>query len=103
MAIHRVLSLAMLLGWPIHHIDVHNAFLHGWLFEDVCMAHRHNFIYPQFPHHVCKLYKALYGLKQALCAWYSNLVIIYWSLFSDPCCWLTKHVVGSCVVTQIIN
>ena len=96
MAIHRVLSIAMLLGWPIHRIDVHNVFLHGWLFEDVCMAQLHNFIYPQFPHHVCKLYKALYGLKQSPCAWYLNLAIVY------RACVVT-HIVGSCEVTQIIN
>ena len=64
MAIHHVLSLAMLLGWPIHRINAHNSFLHGWLFKNVCMAQLHNFIYPLFHYHVCKLYKALYGLKQ---------------------------------------
>jgi hypothetical protein len=36
--IRLVLSLAISSGWPIRQIDVQNAFLHGWLSEDVYMA-----------------------------------------------------------------
>jgi hypothetical protein len=71
--IRLVLSLATFAGWPIQQIDVQNAFLHGWLSEDVFMTQPPGFIHPQFPNHVCKLHKVLYGLKQALHAWFSRL------------------------------
>jgi hypothetical protein len=71
--IRLVLSLAISSGWPVHQIDVQNAFLHGWLSEDVYMAQPPGFLHPQFPNHICKLHKALYGLKQAPRAWYSRL------------------------------
>jgi hypothetical protein len=68
-----VLSLATSTGWPIRQIDVQNAFLHGWLSEDVFMTQPPGFIHPQFPNHIYKLHKALYGLKQAPRAWFSRL------------------------------
>jgi hypothetical protein len=71
--IRLVLSLAISSGWPIRQIDVQNAFLHGWISEDVYMTQPLGFIHPQFPQHVYKLHKALYGLKQAPCAWFSRL------------------------------
>ncbi|XP_042939543.1 uncharacterized mitochondrial protein AtMg00820-like [Carya illinoinensis] len=33
-----VLSLAILAGWPIHQIDIQNAFLHGNLLDEVYMS-----------------------------------------------------------------
>jgi hypothetical protein len=36
--IRLALSLATSAGWPIRQIDVQNAFLHGWLSEDVFMT-----------------------------------------------------------------
>jgi hypothetical protein len=71
--IRLVLSLAISSGWPIRQIDVQNAFLHGWLSEDVYMTQPPGFIHPQFPQHICKLQKAIYGLKQAHRAWFSRL------------------------------
>jgi hypothetical protein len=35
--IHNILSLVMSNGWSLHQLDVHNAFLHGILEEDVYM------------------------------------------------------------------
>jgi hypothetical protein len=71
--IRTVLSIAVALGWCLRQIDIQNAFLHGFLNEEVFMAQPPGFCHPQLPHHVCHLRKALYGLKQAPRAWFSRL------------------------------
>lgn len=63
--IRVVLASAIHFNWPLHQLDVTNAFLHGILKEDIFMLQPQSFIDPQFPNHVCKLLKSLYGLKQA--------------------------------------
>jgi len=57
-----VIVLTSMNNWPLHQLDVNNAFLHGDLQVDVYM------IIPQGvpqsnPNQVCKLHKSLYGLK----------------------------------------
>ena len=71
--VRLVLSLALSSGWPIHQIDIQNAFLYGTLTEVVYMTQLFGFIHPQHQSHFCKLNKALYGLKQAPRAWFSWL------------------------------
>ncbi|CAL9031011.1 unnamed protein product [Prunus brigantina] len=68
-----ILSLAFSRQLPILQLDVTNAFLHGYLSEEVYIRQPRGFEDPKFPHHVCRLQKSLYGLKQSPCAWFSRL------------------------------
>ena len=70
--IRIILSIAVTSGWPLHQLDVKNAFLHGYLSEEVCMEQPPGYTDSQFPQHVCSLKRALYGLKQALRAWFQR-------------------------------
>ncbi|GJU08407.1 ribonuclease H-like domain-containing protein [Tanacetum coccineum] len=51
--------------WPIHHLDVKNAFLHGHLTETIYMHQLPGFTDLAYPDYVCLLQKSLYGLKHA--------------------------------------
>ncbi|GJR92139.1 ribonuclease H-like domain-containing protein [Tanacetum coccineum] len=68
--IRTVLSLAASRHWPIHQLDVKNAFLHGDLSETVYMHHPPGFWDFVHPDYVCLLQLSLYGLKQAPRAWF---------------------------------
>ncbi|KAM1157262.1 hypothetical protein ACFX2B_027658 [Malus domestica] len=71
--IHTVLSLTISFGWPLHQLDVKNAFLHGSLIKEVYMTQLPSFVNLKRPHYVCKLQKEIYGLKQASRAWFQRL------------------------------
>jgi len=68
--IRTVLSLAVSEDWPIHQVDVKNAFLHGTLTETILAQQPSGFVDPPYPKHVCRLNKSLYGLKQAPRTWF---------------------------------
>jgi hypothetical protein len=70
--IRLVLSIATMHSWPIHQLDVKNAFLHGHLDETVYCEQPSGFVDSSCPSHVCHLKKSLYGLKQAPRAWFSR-------------------------------
>ncbi|GJT69884.1 ribonuclease H-like domain-containing protein [Tanacetum coccineum] len=63
--IRTVLSLVVSRKWPIHQLDVKNAFLHGHLTETVYMHQPPGFTDSAHFDYVCLLQKSLYGLKQA--------------------------------------
>lgn len=61
--IRLLLSLAVTNNWHLRQLDVQNAFLHGYLEEEVFMHQPPGFEDVQRPSYVCHLDKALYGLK----------------------------------------
>jgi hypothetical protein len=65
-----VLSLALSQNWPIHQLDVKNAFLHGTLTETVYCMQPSGFVDSSRSDFVYRLNKSLYGLKQAPHAWH---------------------------------
>ncbi|RVW23488.1 Retrovirus-related Pol polyprotein from transposon RE1 [Vitis vinifera] len=71
--IRLILSLAVTLGWTMRQLDVKNAFLHGFLKEEVFMEQPPGFINEDLSNHVCKFNRSLYGLKQAPRAWFDRL------------------------------
>ena len=70
--VRTVVSLALSRSWPVHQLDVKNAFFHGTLSETVYCSQPAGFVDSSRPDMVCWLNKSLYGLKQAPRAWYSR-------------------------------
>nr|GEV33579.1 ribonuclease H-like domain-containing protein [Tanacetum cinerariifolium] len=70
--IRTILSSANSRHWPIHQLDVKNAFLHGDLSATVYMHQPLGFRDSENPDYVCLLQRSLYGLKQALRAWFQR-------------------------------
>lgn len=70
-----VLVIATIRKWPIHQLDVKNAFLNGYLNEEVYIQQLPGFINTQHPSYVCKRRKSLYGLKQDPRVWFGKFSI----------------------------
>ena len=58
-----LLALACHLKFKLYQMEVKNAFLNGFLNEEVYVGHSKGFVDPHFPNYVLYLKKALYGLK----------------------------------------
>ena len=71
-SIRVLISLAANQDWPLHQLDVKNAFLHGDLEEEVYMELPLSLKLPASNGKVCKLKKVLNGLKQSPRAWFER-------------------------------
>ncbi|GJU60106.1 retrovirus-related pol polyprotein from transposon TNT 1-94 [Tanacetum coccineum] len=72
-SIRILLAIACANNFKIYQMDVKNAFLNGFIKEEVYVVQPPGFIDFQKPNYVYKHKKALYGLKQAPKAWYDRL------------------------------
>jgi hypothetical protein len=70
-----VLSLTVSHSWPVHQLDVKNAFLHDTLSEIVYYRQPTRFV-----DRVCLFSKSLYRLKQAPRSWYNRFATYITSL-----------------------
>lgn len=66
-----ILSLTSNLDWPLHQLDIKNAFLNGDL-EEVYMEIPPGLENKANANKVCRLKKSLYGLKQSPRAWFDR-------------------------------
>ncbi|WRX19899.1 Reverse transcriptase [Theobroma cacao] len=75
-SVRLFMSMAATYDWPLHQLDIKNAFLHGDLQEEVYMEQPPEFVTQGEYGKVYHLRKSLYGLKQSLRAWFDK--------FSEP-------------------
>jgi hypothetical protein len=72
-SIRAIISLASILGWKLHKMDVKKTFLNGKIEHEFFVEQPNGFILHKKGTHVCKLRKALYGLKKAPRVWYDMI------------------------------
>ena len=104
-SIRVLFSIVLNKAWPLHQLDVSNAFLYGDLAEQVYMEQPPGYVAQGKSTQVCLLKKAIYGLKQSPRAWFhkfSQLLIGYGflSAVSDPTV-MRKRTPHGCVVLVV--
>jgi histone deacetylase 1/2 len=76
--------MALSRQWHIQQLDIQNAFLNGFLDEQVCMRQPPSFADPTKPQHYCHLLRSLYDLKQAPRTWHAHLSSVLGTLGFSP-------------------
>jgi hypothetical protein len=79
-----LLSMALSHRWHLRQLDIQNAFLNGYLDEEVYMRQPPGFVDSNKPGHYCKLVRSLYGLKEAPRVWHARLSQVLGSLGFFP-------------------
>lgn len=65
-------AIAAAMGWPIHHVDIMNAFLYAELKEPIEIELPEG-LKDKYPNDIGLLMKTIYGLKQSPREWYALL------------------------------
>ena len=74
---HLFISMVVVRYWPLHQLDIKNAFLHGDLEEEVYMEQPPGFVAQgESSCLVCRLLRSLYGLEQSPRAWFGKFSIV---------------------------
>ena len=104
-SIRVLFSITLDQSWPLHQLDVSNAFLYGDLAEEVFMEQPPGYVAQGESSEVCLLKKAIYGLKQSPRAWlhkFSQLLFScgFVSTVSDPTV-MRKRTPHGCVILAV--
>uniref|UniRef100_A0A2N9J940 Integrase catalytic domain-containing protein n=1 Tax=Fagus sylvatica TaxID=28930 RepID=A0A2N9J940_FAGSY len=106
-SVRLLVSLAASHSWPLHQLDVKNAFLHGNLLETIYMDPPPGFqAEGEYAGKVCRLRKSLYGLKQSPRAWFSRFSEVILSMefvrcHFDHTCFIRRHSDGRCIILLV--
>jgi len=70
--VHLFFAMVAIRHWPLHRLDIKNAFHHVNLEEKVYMQQLPKFVAQGESGLVCKLHRTLYGLKQSPRDWFGK-------------------------------
>ena len=106
-SVRLLASLAASHLWPLHQLDIKNAFLHGDLLETIYMDTPPRFrAEGEYAGKVCRLRKSLYELKQSPRAWFSRFSEVILSMefvccHSDHTCFIRRRLDGRCIILLV--
>ncbi|GFY80783.1 hypothetical protein Acr_01g0005920 [Actinidia rufa] len=105
--IRLLVSLAASNSWPLHQLDVKNAFLNGDLSETIYMDPPPGFrAQGEYSGNICRLRKSIYGLKQSPRTWFHRFSEVVLSMdfqqcHSDHTCFIRRQSQGRCIIISV--